>query len=606
MRRLPVLGILAFTGLMLSACSNLPSQPSAAKAPQNTAAVLAANTLRQATPEAGTGRYPLSTAIAAKAMVVTAHPLATQAALTILLAGGSAADAAIAAQAVLGLVEPQSSGFGGGGFLVLAEPLRNQTARVTAIDGRETAPSVATENRFLRADGQPMAFDEALANARAVGVPGVVAMLDQAHRRWGKLPWRTLLAPAIEAARKGVPVSHRLNQLAASDPLLAKSPTLAPLLLDRSGKAWPVGYVLKNIAYAEFLEALAKEGPEAFYRGKIAKQFVRELRAAGSDISASDWASYSAEVTPALCLPIATFSACSAPAPSGGFSVLEMVGLWQRHQQKQRETTLNASRSDLSTSALHGLLEAERLGFADRQRYGADPRWVGVPVQGLLSPRYLTQRAGLIGELAAQGQVPAGEPAGAQLSATDRQIREMGTSHISIVDTQGRWLAMTSSIEDRFGSRLLVRGVLMNNQLTDFSFMPKQQNLAVANRVGPAKRPRSAMSPTLLIDANGKPMMALGSPGGSRILGFNARILSAYIAGIRDADALVSLPMALNRNGPTEVESTLPKESIAELKARGHDVKVVDMASGHGVIVRRGSTLQGAADPRREGQAAGF
>jgi gamma-glutamyltranspeptidase/glutathione hydrolase len=596
--RLPALSTLAAIGLILSACSHQPAS--------DTAAVLAANALRQATPEAGSGRYPLSTMTSANAMVVTAHPLATEAALTMLRAGGSAIDAAIAAQAMLGLVEPQSSGFGGGGFMVFAEPLREKTARVTAIDGRETAPAATTERRFLRADGQAMAFDEALANARAVGVPGVVSMLDLAHQRWGKLPWQTLLAPAIEAARKGVPVSHRLHTLSATDPLLARSKTLAPLLLNRSGKAWPTGHLLKNPAYAELLETLAKEGPSAFYQGKLAKRFVRELRAAGSDITDSDWSSYSADVTPALCLPIASFNACSASAPSGGFSVLEMVSLWQRHQQTQRGPVLNTLGNDLSTDSLHGLLEAERLGFADRQRYGADPRKVVVPVSGLLSHYYLNQRARLIEDLAAQGAVPAGTPHGAKVSATDGQILEHGTSHISIVDTQGRWLAMTSSIEDRFGSRLLIRGVLMNNQLTDFSFVPTQSDQPVANRVGPGKRPRSAMSPTVLINDEGRPVLAMGSPGGSRILGFNARVLSAYIAGVHDASKLVSLPMALNRNGPTEVERTLGRDAIAELKARGHDVKVVEMASGHGVIVRRGSTLQGAADPRREGQAAGF
>lgn len=601
------LSTLALSGLMLSACSTAPVQPTAAAINPTATATLAANAQRQATPEAGTGRYPLSTASAAQAMVVTAHPLATHAALSMLRAGGSAVDAAIAAQAMLGLVEPQSSGFGGGGFMVFAEALAGSSARVTAVDGRETAPSATNATRFLRADGQPMAFDEALADARAVGIPGVVAMLDQAHRRWGKLPWRTLLAPAIAAARTGVPVSDRLHNLSASDPLLARSPSLAPYLLDRDGQAWPVGHRLKNPAYATLLETLAKNGPRALYEGELATQLVAQLQAAGSDISLADWQAYEADVLPAQCLSIARIKACSAPPPSGGFSVLEMTALWQHYQRKQGQASpLNASKTDLSTRSLHGLLEAQRLGFADRQRYGADARWVNVPVDGLLSTRYLRQRAGLISDLAAQEAVAAGAPKGASLSATDQQTREIGTSHISIVDTQGRWLAMTSSIEDRFGSRLLINGLLMNNQLTDFSFLPFQQGLPVANRVGPGKRPRSAMSPTLVIGANGQPVMALGSPGGSRILGFNTRLLSAYIAGVRDAGALVSLPMALNRNGPTEVEQTLAADTIAELKARGHVVKVVDMASGHGVIVRRGGLLQGAADPRREGQAAGF
>lgn len=574
--------------LSLALALSAPLVQAAPTPPQEQA--LSAIAQRQATPEAATGRYPLSVAHGRQAMVVTAHPLATEAALAMLRAGGSAADAAVAAQAVLGLVEPQSSGLGGGSFLLHAH-----RGEVTAIDGRETAPAEATANRFLHADRQPMQFNQALADARAVGIPGTVAALAEAHQRWGQLPWAQLLAPAIALAETGAPVSDRLYRLAAQDELLARSPSTASYFLDSEGQPQLPGTRLKNPAYAALLKSLAKEGARAFYQGQWADSFVQQLRTAGSDIRVADWQAYQAKVTPALCRPLPWAKQvgriCSAPPPAGGLTVIENI--------------LLMAQANAALPLDHRLIEAQRLGFADRQRYSADPAFVPVPVEGLLSPAYIQARAGLIGERAA-GTVSAGHVFPALSLATDTQVLEHGTSHFAITDARGHWLAMTSSIEDAFGSRLMINGLMMNNQLTDFSFVPELDGLPVANRVAAGKRPRSAMSPTLLLNAAGQPVLSVGSPGGSRIIGFNTGVIARWLRGEHDVGALVSAPHALNRNGFTELENGFPAERRAELSERGHDIRDVEMASGLGVIVRHAKSLQGAADPRREGRAAGY
>lgn len=563
--------------------------------------LLAAPALAYQPPEAGTGRYAGSTALARQQLVVTAHPLATAAALDILRQGGSAMDAAITAQAVLGQVEPQSSGFGGGGFLVHAH-----RGVVTAIDGRETAPAAVDSHHFLQADGRPMHFREALGKARAVGIPGLVALLAEGHARWGRLPWADTLAPAIRLAADGAPVSHRQHQLSARDPLLAEDANARAHFYDDQGEAYAPGVRRAHPAYARLLQRLASAGPADFYRGETAHRLVTALRAAGSPVTAADWAGYQARVSPALCVPLRRLQACSAPPPAGGLTLLQGLAIWLQAEDNARppwRQFLPGRRRalDLTPASLHRLLEAQRLAFADREAFAADPAFVEVPVSALLNEHYLRARASLIGAQAlpvARAGLPAdfaGDPAQALT----------GTTHLTIVDRDGHWISMTTSIESAFGSRLMIDGLLMNNQLTDFSFLPERDGRPVANRIEGGKRPRSAMSPVIVLNDRGEPLLAAGSAGGARIIGYVARPVSAWLMGVRDAGQLVRLPQVLARGEQIEVETTLPMAVGDTLRAYGHQPQRVDMTSGTHLVLRHGRGLQGAADPRREGRAAG-
>lgn len=541
-------------------------------------------------PEGDTGRYVLSEASARHAMVVTANPHATAAALTMLRNGGSAMDAAIAAQAVLGLVEPQSSGFGGGAFL-----LYHDGNDLISIDGREAAPASARESRFLDGNGRPMDFHAAIRSGLGIGVPGVLAALEEGHRRHGRLPWRALFTPAIALARNGFPVSPRLQALVARDPLLYGAPSTRAYFFDAHGQAHDSGHLLKNPDYADTLARIARKGARDFYQGRLMKGQRAALARAGADLTTQDWTDYRARVTPALCAPYRQYRVCSAPPPAGGLTVLQTLRL------------LDGLPSGDPTGQLHQLLEAERLSFADRQRYSADPAYVPVPVAPLLSEEYITARRALITEESMQKAEP-GIPAGLTPPwGTDGQLLENGTTHLVIVDSQGHWLSMTSSIEDAFGSRLMVNGMLFNNQLTDFSFVPQESGRPLANRVQGGKRPRSAMSPVIVLDADGRPFLAAGSPGGSRIIGYVLRALTASLDNHMAPADVVQLPHVLSRNGPTEIEETLPLATMTGLINRGHEITSVDMNSGLAIIRRTPEgLLQGAADPRREGHATGL
>lgn len=544
-----------------------------------------------AAPEGDTGRYGLSTASAEHAMAVTANPQASAAAREMLRAGGSAIDAAIAAQAVLGLVEPQSSGFGGGAFLVYHD------GRATlSFDGRETAPAAARENRFLDAAGKPLPFRAAIRSGKAIGVPGVLAALELAHQRYGRLPWRQLFAPALRLATDGFAISPRLAALIARDPLLAQHASTRAYFFDAHGRPWPAGHVLANPAYARTLERLAAKGARSFYRGRAARRTVAALNRAGADFSAGDWQAYAARVSPALCKPYRVWLVCSAPPPAGGWTVLQTLALLDEFPHSDNRALL-----------LHRLLEAERLAFADRQRYSADPAFVPVPLEGLFDSGYLDRRRALIGPQSMHS-ASAGTPPG--LSApwgSDGQLLENGTTQLTIVDGNGHWLSMTSSIEDAFGSRLMVDGMLFNNQLTDFSFAPQTDGRPLANRVEPGKRPRSAMAPVIVLDAERRAVLALGSPGGSRIIGY---VLLALVGSLDEGLApaeVVSQPLLLSRNGPTEIDGDFPAELRRRLEAYGQRFESSDLNSGLAVIRREASgRLQGAADPRREGRAAGL
>lgn len=574
------------TALALETTPAKPAAPPATTpAPFPTAPAIA-----PAAPEGDTGRYPLSTAQARHALAVTANPHATDAALAMLRRGGSAIDAAIAAQAVLGLVEPQSSGFGGGAFLVFFDG-----RQALSYDGRETAPATARPDRFLDAQEKPLPFYAAVGSGRGVGVPGVVAALADAHRAHGRLPWRTLFAPAIALARDGFPVSPRLHDLIARDPLLRQKDATRRYFFDPQGAPWPVGHRLRNPDYAATLQWLARKGARAFYDGAESAALIRALNAEGSDLTPADWRGYRARVAPALCAPYRQWQVCSAPPPSGGLAVLQTLRLLDGF----------AYDGDLPAH-LHRLLEAERLAFADRQRYSADPAHIPVPVAGLLDDAYLTARRALIGEQSMK-TASAGIPPGlAPPWGQDGQLLEHGTTHLVIADARGRWLSMTSSIEDAFGSRLMAGGMLFNNQLTDFSFAPAENGRPLANAVAPGKRPRSAMAPVIVLDRAQRPVLAVGSPGGSRIIGYVLRTLVASLDEGLPPGAAVSVPLVLSRNGPAEVDRDFPPVLREALAAHGQPFASADLNSGIALLARRGQQLEGAADPRREGRAAGY
>ena len=553
-------------------------------------------------PEAASGLASVTQPVAFDhAMIVTANPLASDAGAAILRQGGSAVDALIAAQWVLGLVEPQSSGLGGGGFLL------SHTARdgVQSWDGRETAPAQARPDRFLDGAGQPLPFAEAVASGKAVGTPGLVAMLYAAHRQQGRLPWATLAQPAIRLAERGFAVSPRLHVLLGKETRLQANPQARRYFFTADGQPQPVGSVLRNPAYADTLRRIARQGPAGFYRGPVAADMVRAVQhhPTPGDLTLADLAGYQPRQRAPLCGPYRRWQICGMGAPSsGGVAVLQILGLLARFDLSQTPP--------LSADAAHLYSEAGRLAFADRERYLADPDQVAVPQAALVSPAYLAARSQLIDPLTSHGPARAGEPDGVQLSAWGRdQSPELpSTTHLVAFDRQGNAASMTSSVEDAFGSRIMVRGFLLNNQLTDFSFRPDDQGVPVANRVAPGKRPRSAMSPTLVLDDQGKVQMAVGSPGGSLIIHYVARSLLALTEWQLDPQAVVNLPHYGSRNGPTELEAERGLEALADtLRQRGHVVKLLPMTSGTSIAVRRpeGGYL-GGADPRREGKVAGY
>jgi gamma-glutamyltranspeptidase/glutathione hydrolase len=555
-------------------------------------------------------RAGLTTVIARRHMAAAANPLATQAGLEMLRAGGSAVDAAVAIQAVLTLVEPQSSGLGGGAFL-----MHWDGTRIVAFDGRETAPIEATDALFLRPDGTPMAFYEAVVGGRSVGTPGTVRLLEAAHRQYGKLSWARLFEPAIRLSEEGFPLSPRLHALLADDKFLKTDATAAALYFDAGGQPKAVGTLIRNPALAATLRTIAAGGGDAFYRGPIAADIVGAVRShpnAGK-LGAADFAAYQIKRRDAVCTDYRTWRICGMPPPSsGGIAVAQMLGIFAFRNIAVVPPVGAGANMEPQADAVHLFSEAGRLAFADRARYVADSDFVPVDVAGLLDPAYLKQRAALIGPRSmgmAQPGVPGGQPLAL---AADPSPPRGATSHISVVDGAGNAVAMTTTIEDMFGARIMVRGFLLNNELTDFSFAPLIDGKPVANRVEPGKRPRSSMAPTLVFDrATGELVATLGSPGGSQIIGYVAKTLVGITDWSLDIGQAIALPNFGSRNGPTEVEKGRISAAVIDgLKARGHDVREIDMASGLQGIVRvrlpdgsRG--WAGGADPRREGVALG-
>ncbi|HKF72664.1 MAG TPA: gamma-glutamyltransferase [Stellaceae bacterium] len=543
-------------------------------------------------------RHPV---IASRDMVAAANPLAAEAGRAMLREGGSAIDAAIATQMVLTLVEPQSSGIGGGAFLLYWSA---RDARVESYDGRETAPAAARPDRFLGPDGTPLAFMDAVVGGQSVGVPGTLRMLALAHRKHGRLPWARLFEPAIRLAEDGFPISPRLYGSVSKDKYLPRFEPARGYFYESDGSPKSVGTVLRNPALAATLRAVAEGGADAFYAGAIAEDIVRAVTHAPArpgDMTAADLAGYEAKERSPVCAHYRRFRICGmGPPSSGATTVLEILGLLERFDL--------ARLKPMSAQGLHLFVEAARLGYADRDRYLADSDFVPVPLKGLLDRAYLANRARLIDPRQDHGRAEPGAPPKmhARLWGGGDTVDLPSTSHLSIVDAAGDAAAMTMTIENGFGSRILVDGFLLNNELTDFSFRPEVGGHPVANRVEPGKRPRSSMAPTLVFGPDGKFLLAVGSEGGSEIIVHVALTLIAMLDWGYDIQAAIDLAHVSNLNGDTEIESVPAAEALAAaLRARGHIVTVRAFDSGlHGIMrTRRG--LEGGADPRREGVALG-
>ena len=566
-------------------------------------------------PEAASGHTDKPGWAYSRQAVAAANPLATDAGLQLLRAGGSALDAAIAVQLVLGLVEPQSSGIGGGAFL-----LHFDGRRVQAFDGRETAPAGARTDMFLE-NGKPLPFDEAVLSGRAVGVPGAVRMLETAHRQHGTLPWGQLFTPAITLAEQGFQVSPRLHTLLQTDPHLRKDPLAARFFYDAKGQAWPVGHVLRNPEYAHVLRRIAAQGSRALHEGPVAQAIVARTAQpplAGA-LSLDDLQTYRPREREALCLDhtarARTYRICGFPPPSSGqIAIGQILGLLGHTTPQGAEWAGGLPSPDF----VHRYTEASRLAFADRAQFVADPDFVSAPGgdwRSLLAPDYLRLRSTLIGAQSMK-VAPPGQPGGTKTSFAPMPMQpEYGTSHISVVDAHGRAVAMTTTIEAAFGARRMVTtdparpgGFLLNNQLTDFSFAATDaQGRPIANRVEPGKRPRSSMSPTLVFDkASGELLMSGGSPGGALIIHYTAKLLAGTLHGGLNAQQAISLPNFGSLNGPTLLESGRFGLAMTEaLKTRGHEVREMEMTSGLQAIERTATGWFGGADPRREGIVLG-
>jgi gamma-glutamyltranspeptidase/glutathione hydrolase len=562
---------------------------------------LAAEQSRPA-PEGASGTTEKSLVVAERQMVVAAEPLAAEAGREILRQGGSAADAAIATELVLGLVEPQSSGLGGGAFVVYWDA---QSRALVTFDGRETAPAAAKPDRFMR-DGKPMPFEAAVRSGLSVGVPGVMRALEAVHKRFGKLPWAALFAPAIKLAEEGFPVSPRLAALLEASKAENFSAGARARFFDENDRPVAAGNIMTNAAYVETLKAIAEKGADAFYSGPIADAIVKAVQSASSipgDMTAADLAGYAAKERAPVCIGYRGKKVCGmGPPSSGALSVGTVLKLIEPFSEVQGSAAL------MSAPALHIIAEAEKLAFADRNRYIADPDQVSVP-SGLTDYAYLAERRKLIDPQKAMDKAEPGLPPGLakKTFGKDATNEVPGTTQISIVDAEGNALSMTATIESAFGSHLWAAGFFLNNELTDFSFIPVDESgAAVANAVAGGKRPRSSMAPTIVLDAQGTPEIVTGSPGGSQIILYVVKTLVGILDWGLDAQQSAALSNFGSQGGPLIIEySPYYVWPAFELTAYGHAIGNATMTSGIHTIVRKDGHLEGGADPRREGVALG-
>lgn len=562
--------------------------------------ILSVSALAQPAPEPATGRYPKSELQTRQAMVVAAHPLAAEAGWRMIQQGGSAADAAVAIQLMLTLVEPQSSGLGGGAFLLHWDEARQS---LRAFDGREAAPMAATPGLFLKADGSPMSFPEAVLSGRSVGVPGAIRMLETVHRLYGRLPWAKLAEPAIQAAEMGFTVTPRLEKMLTIDPALRRNPAAQALYYQGRNEPLKAGTQFRNPNLAQSLRRVATEGADGLLKGELARDIVRAVQnhpVTPGMLNLTDLARYEAKERTPVCAPFRIWRICGfGPPSSGGIAVLQILGLMEASGQPQGGT--------VTIPEIHRFIEAGRLAFADRDMYVADSDFLPVPVAGLIDRNYIVNRARLIKPAQSMGEAAPGEPPGrrGEVPGLWRHDGPPGTSHLSVVDLEGNAISMTTSIESAFGSRLMVGGFLLNNELTDFSFKPEVNGHAVVNRVEPGKRPRSSMSPSMVFDGNGRLVMVAGSVGGSQIINDVAQALWLILDKGWRPQAAAELYHFGSRNGPAELETGADPAWQAGLEAFGHKVQSLEMTSGLHIVLRTRDGWLSGIDPRREGAAFG-
>ena len=532
-------------------------------------------------------------------MVASAHPHATRAGLDVLARGGNAIDAAIAVQMVLTVVEPQSSGIGGGAFLIYFDP---ETQSVESFDGRETAPASLTPDIFLDDQGKPKSFFDRFLGGKSVGVPGAVAMLEMAHREHGNLPWAELFDAAINLAENGFEVSPKLHRALTYLPSVSEMPDTRAYLTDE-GVPYGVGTIVRNPELADSFRKIARGGAKAFYQGDIADAIIGAVAEAPvnpSVMTHQDLLSYEPKKREAVCGPYRDWRVCGmGPPSSGGLTTLQILGLLEPFNL--------GAYGPGDAEAVHLIMEASRLAYADRGRYMADSDFVDVPLKGLIDKDYLASRALLIDPDRSMGKAQPGVPPRGQqasLQGDDRSPELPSTSHFSIMDGQGRTVSMTTTIEFIFGSHIMAGGFLLNNQLTDFSAVPEVEGRSVANAPAPGKRPRSSMSPTIVFDEAGQVYLVIGSPGGSRIISYVTKTLIGVLDWQLDLQSVIDLPNMVNRNGITEIEPSEGSENLKEaLEAMGHEVKIGVLQSGlHGIRVTE-QGLEGGADPHGVGTA---
>lgn len=582
---------------LLLTTSGFAQQAADAIAPEDDTGVSSFEGLSAAAQDALAAKAAGTPVVAEDWMIAAANPLAVEAGAAVLADGGTAADAMVAVQAVLGLVEPQSSGLGGGAFLVWYDAASGE---LTTLDGRETAPLAATPTLFQDENGERLGFFDAVVGGLSVGTPGTPKLMEDAHRRWGRANWGDLLQPAITLAEDGFAVSPRMAASVAGDAeRLQRFPATAAYFFP-DGEPLAEGSILQNPEYADTLRQIAAHGTDAFYTGPIAEDIVATVRNAEGNpgvLSTLDMALYDVIERDAVCASFRAYEVCGmGPPSSGALTVGQILGMMNSFDPTDP--------TEAETWRLIG--DASRLAFADRGRYMADSDFVPMPTEGLVDPVYLESRAALLDTDAALAEVAPGTPEWdhAQIWGDDVSIEFPSTSHISIVDAYGNALSMTTTIENGFGSRLFVRGFLLNNELTDFSFSTHSNGYPIANRVEPGKRPRSSMSPTIVTE-DGTPVLVIGSPGGSRIIGYVAKTIIAHLEWGMDVQAAVAMPHLVNRFGTYDLEEgTNAADFETPLTDLGFEVNVRSLNSGlHAIAV--GDTLQGGADPRREGIALG-